>query len=488
MMRYLRGHVAKVIFGVLLVAFIAWIVLELGMQGRVGTVAGGVVAKVNSDKVTTQEFWLLYNQEAETTWRAIRGSMTERDERELRKTVLDRLIDQTLIWQEAKRLGYAATREDALAKIKTFPAFLNEQRQFDPQRYQAALNRIGIPRQLFEQQQERAMSTARLEAFNRDSMRVTDLELWLEYLRWHRRVQALILKFQLAKAKAQIEVTADEVKNYWEQNRRQFEKVEKVRIRHIVVQANPQAGPEAAAQARAKMETIVAEIKRGADFVDVAKRKSEDASTAQRGGDLGWRIRGELIDEYNNRVFDLKAGQLSEVFQTQFGYHLIKCDERQEEEKPEFKEVKGKIRETILNGRAREQLLVEVTRAAWHVKMEKDLKRVAERVGRSAVQTSWFERGKKPPVGVSKETVDAITQALSPLEAGDVTDVIETEEGFFIVQLTNEQHRRAPEAGFLEEREDIEPVLLARKQRAAYDAWVSKLREKAKIKILQDRI
>ncbi len=485
MMRWLRGQVAKVIFGVVLAAFVAWIFLEVGMQGRVGTPAGSV-AMVNGEPVTSQEFWLVYNQEVESTWQAIRGSMTEADERELRKTVLNRLVDQTLIWQEAKRLHYAASKEEAEASIRSLPAFRNEQGQFDPARYQAVLNRLGIPQRLFEMQQERAMSTSRLEAFNRDSVRVTDLELWLEYLRWHRRTRALILKFPLAEAKAKLEITADEVKDYWTQNRKQFEKEERVRIRHIVVAANPQGGSEAAAQARAKMETIVTEIRGGADFADVARRKSDDANTAQRGGDLGWRGRGELIEEYDQRVFKLKAGEITEVFQTQFGFHVITCEERQEEEKPEFEEIKDKIRDDILTARARRQLLAEVTRAAWQAKKEKDLEKAGALVDRSPVKTAWFERGEKPPAGLSAETVDLLTQSLAPLEPSDITGVIQTDEGFFLAQLIDEQHQRVPEAGFLEERATIEPVLLARKRRAAYDAWLGSLREKAKIKILLD--
>ena len=480
MMRWLRGQVAKVIFGVLLVAFVGWIFLELGMKGKVGGPTGSV-AEVNGERVSAQEFWLSYNQEVERTWETMRGSLTEADERELRKTVLNGLIDQTLIWQEAKRLGYAVSEKEVEEAIRTLPAFLNEQRQFDPLRYQAALNRLGIPQRLFEKQQERAMSSARLLAFNRDSIRVTDLELWLEYLRWHRRVKVLLLKFPLAEARKRIKVTSAEIKEYWTQRRREFEKEEKVRLRHIVVAANPQAGPEAAAQARAKMEAIVTEIKGGADFAEVARRQSDDANTKQRGGDLGWRVKGELIPEYDERVFKLKTGGMTEVFQTQFGYHLIKCDEHQKEEKPAFSQVREKIRTKLVTSRARRDLVPKATRAAWHLQKEKDLRRVAELVKRPAVQTGWFERGGEAPTGLTKETAEALTRALAALEVGDVTGLIATDQGYFLAQLTDEQHKRAPEADFLKEREEIEPVLVERKRRAVYESWLGKLREKADI-------
>ena len=486
MMAWLRGQVAKVIFGVLLLAFLAWIVIELGMQGRYESAAGSV-AVVNGEKITTQEFSVLCSQEMENNWEAVRGSLTEAEERDLRKTVLNRMVDQTLAWQEAKRLNYAVTKADVEATIRATPVFFNESGQFDPMRYQAALNRLGIPARLFEFEQERAMSASRVEAVIRDSVRVTDLELWLEYLRWHRRFRVLLMKLPLAEAKSKIKVTADEVKAFWEQNRKEYEKPEKVHLRHIVVAVNPpDAGPEVVAQARAKMDSVIAELKKGADFADVARRKSDSQGDAPRGGLLGWYQKGQLIQEYDERVFKLRKGQSSEVFQTKFGFHLIKCEDHQREEKPTFSGIKDKIRDRIVTAQARQQLSTEAARAARYAKKEKDLLKAAQLVGRKAAQTEWFERGKTPPAGLSSKTAEALTRALAALEIGDVTDVIETDEGFFIAQLSDEKHKRVPEAGFLKERSEIEPALLARKQKTAYDAWVEYLRSKAKIKAYLD--
>ena len=485
MMKWLRGQVAKVIFGVLLVAFLAWIVIDLGMQGRIES-ATGAAAVVNGEKIPSQELWLIFNQEMEGPWASIRGTMSDTDEKEIRRTVLDRMVNQTLAWQEAKRLGYAVTKDEVQAAIHAVPIFANANGQFDPARYQEALNRLGVPALLFELKQERDMSAARMESFVRESVRVTELELWLEYLRWHRRTRAQVLKFPLAEAKARAKVTPEEVKEYWTQNRKDFEKEEKVRIRHIWVSINPQAGPEGITQAKAKIESALEELKKGADFADVARRKSEDSGTAVRGGDLGWFAKGKLIAQYDEKAFKLKAGQRSDAFQTDKGFHIIKCEAHQMGEKPSFDDVKGKIRDRILTARAQAAIAAEAVRVVWQLRRDKDLVKAAAVIGRKPADTGWFELGKIPPLELSPKTADAITKALAGLEPGDDTDIVNTDDGSYIARLVDESHRRAPDAGFMKERPEIEKALLARKQKATYEAWLESLKAKAKITLRLD--
>lgn len=484
MMTALRGQVAKWIFGFLLVAFIAWIVLELGMQGKVGT-ATGAMAKVNGDTVAGQEFWTTYNQEVENNWGAMRGVMNEADEKGLRMEVLEKLVDRVLSWQESKRLKYAVSRKDVQLGLRSYPAFQNQQGQFDPTRYAAVLNRLGLSQETFEADQERSQSAGRIEGMIREAVRTTDDEMWLEYLRLHRRMQADVAALPFSEARAKIKVTPDEVKAYWGENRRNYEKAERVRIRHIVAAVNPQGGPEALAQARAKIDSIVAELKKGGDFADLAKRKSDDGNTQPRGGDLGWHPRGELIPEYDQVAFKLRKGQVSAVFQTKFGFHLLKCDEHQQEEKPTFEQKREEIRKLLLDARARERMVESAQKLMWALRREKDLRKACTEAGRPAPASMWLEKGKTLPGGVlpTAKTVDAVVGAIGPLEPGEVTTLVETADGFYVAQLKEEQHKRAPEKGFLKERAEVEASLLARKQKAAVDSWLAGLRAKGKVKL-----
>ena len=485
-MGYLRGHVAKVIFGFLLLAFLSWIVLELGMQGKMGSSAG-TMAVAGGETITSQEFYSVYNQEIEGNWSSLKGSMGEAEEKALRKEVLDRIIDQTLAWREAKRLKYAVGRREVQAGIRGYQAFQNAQGQFDPQRFAAVLGNLGLSQEVFEKSQERGLSASRIEGMIRESVRTTDDELWLEYLRWHRKMRAQILAFPFSEARDRIKVTPEEVKAYWDGNRRNYEKPERVHIRHIVSAVNPQGGPEALAQARAKIDSILAELRKGADFADMAKRRSDDSNTQPRGGDLGWQAKNQLIPEYDAVAFKMRKGQISDVFQTKFGFHIIKCDDYQKEEKPTFEDKKAEIRGIILNARAREQMLEAVQKALWNLRSEKDLVKVAKMSDRAAPEMAWLERGKTRQAGPlsSSPVVEAVIAALAPLETGEATGLVEARDGFYIASLKEEIHAKSvgAEKGYMKERVEIEASVLERKQKAALESWLVGLRSRGKIKI-----
>lgn len=488
MMQFLRGPVAKLIFGGLLFAFLLFIALDFGGGGRF---AGhqGLVASVGGENLPLAEYNVLLAQELDGNWAAVRDVLTPAEDHAIRQQVLDRLVDQTIAWQQARRLKVAYTPDDVEATIHSIPGFLNPQNgQFDPMRYQAALNRLGLPQVFFEKEQERAMSAGRLEGMVREAVRVTDLEVWLEYLRWHRRMRVALLKLPLAEAKAAETVSDDEVSAYWQNNKGEFQKPERVHIRHIVIAASQTAGPDALARAKAKMDSVLAQLKQGASFPDVARKMSDDGNTAPRGGDLGWRVHGELIPEYDKVVFGLGTGETSAVFKTQFGYHLIRCDAHRPEEKPSYEDVKGKIRDRIVTARARAKLAEQAARVALALKQAKDakqgedLQRGALLLGRKLTDLGWVKLGGARPAGLSATTFQDVVEALAGLEPGETTGVIETPDGYYLAQLLDEEHHKADEREFLKERAVIEPILLARKQNAAWNAWLAAQRAKTKVK------
>ena len=120
-------------------------------------------------------------------------------------------------------------------------------------------------------------------------------------------------------------VTEDEVKEAFERSRASLpRRPATVTFRQIVMA--PKATPAAKELARQKAESILAEIKRGGDFALLAKRESMDATTKEVGGDLGWHRRGEFVQEFDRWVWSLPPGELSPVFETPFGYHIVRVD------------------------------------------------------------------------------------------------------------------------------------------------------------------
>jgi peptidyl-prolyl cis-trans isomerase SurA len=120
-------------------------------------------------------------------------------------------------------------------------------------------------------------------------------------------------------------VTDAEVQDAYERNKSSLPKREaSVAWRQIIISPRPTAAAKAAA--RAKADSLLAEIKAGGDFELIAKRESDDPGTKQNGGDLGWNRRGTMVPEFDRWMFALAPGQLSPVIETAFGFHIIRVD------------------------------------------------------------------------------------------------------------------------------------------------------------------
>lgn len=143
---------------------------------------------------------------------------------------------------------------------------------------------------------------------------------------------AMVLK----DATQKVSVTETELREYYAANISQFNSVEERKLSHILVSDENDA------------EAILKEIKAGASFADIAKKKSVDPS-GERGGELGWFVKnGQLVSEFENAAFSLKnKGDISNVVKTQFGYHIIRLDDVGMRKKVDFIQAKPKIEEYL---------------------------------------------------------------------------------------------------------------------------------------------
>ncbi|REJ37582.1 MAG: foldase [Bacillota bacterium] len=116
----------------------------------------------------------------------------------------------------------------------------------------------------------------------------------------------------------EIEVTEDEIRSYFDENRERLGQPEQVRARHILVETEEQA------------KELKERLEAGEDFAALAKEHSIDRGSAARGGDLGWFGRGVMVEPFEKAAFSLKPGEVSDPVQTDFGYHLILVEERRE--------------------------------------------------------------------------------------------------------------------------------------------------------------
>ena len=144
-----------------------------------------------------------------------------------------------------------------------------------------------------------------------------------------------------------INVTEDDARKYYSENREQFKTPEQVRASHILISpdtTDPNIDPnQAKAKAQAKAQELLIQIKSGADFAQLAKENSSCPSASQ-GGDLDFFGRGQMVPAFEKAAFGgLKVGQVSEVVETRFGYHIIMVTDRKEAQIDTFEQVRDDI-------------------------------------------------------------------------------------------------------------------------------------------------
>ena len=152
----------------------------------------------------------------------------------------------------------------------------------------------------------------------------------------------LMINSILEETRNQISITDDELLEYYNENKESLFEPEQVHARHILVETAEEAN------------NLLLQLKEGlTDFAELAKEKSIGPS-APSGGDLGFFARGQMVKEFEEAAFSLKPGEISGVVQTQFGYHIIKCEDKKEEYSPTFEEAEEKISNTLRNQKENE--------------------------------------------------------------------------------------------------------------------------------------
>jgi len=161
------------------------------------------------------------------------------------------------------------------------------------------------------------------------------------------RRQVMIEELVKRKVLAQSQVTDEEARKMYEDNKPLFS-ADTVQVHHIMVRTQAEA------------EAVLRDLKEGKDFAELAKAKSQDMGSVEKGGDLGAIRRGMTVPEFEEEAFRLKEGELSPVIKTQYGYHIIKGGAHTTVVQP-FDEVEDRIRQSLLQQKQRQAFMAFMT-------------------------------------------------------------------------------------------------------------------------------
>ncbi len=221
--------------------------------------------------------------------------------REFNEQMLNEFIRRILLWQEAVALG-------VFVDDSTTQAIFNDFEQS-----------VG-GKEILAQRLENAEITrgALLQSIQRDLV-------IRQYLETHFSEESA--------------VDESEAATYYEQNKERFATQDSVRARHILLQIKADDDDAARGDKRKKLEEILGQARSGGDFARLAEQHSEGPSNV-RGGDLGFFRRGEMVQPFDSAAFALEVGEISDIVQTRYGYHIIKLEERRDGHLLDFGEVK----------------------------------------------------------------------------------------------------------------------------------------------------
>ncbi len=287
-----------------------------------------VIARVNGRTVTKAEFEVaLKNVEAQA------GGPIPADRRDgIYRQVLDQVVAFRLLVQES-----------AARKIPV------------PETEVAA--RVGEIRKQFPDEQ--AFKTALAQRQTTPAELATDI-----------RDQLAAMKVVEAAVTPTVVVSDQQISEFYTKNPERFQQPEAVRTSHVLVRVPEKADAAARRAARAEADRVRAAAFKGEDFAALARRHSQDQGSAVNGGDLGFVVRGQTIPAFEEAAFGLKPGQVSQVVETTFGFHVIKAGEHRAARTVPLDEVKGEVTEFLKQQQMQEKTAAFVERLKANGKVE----------------------------------------------------------------------------------------------------------------------
>lgn len=415
--------------------------------------AGGPapLATVNGEKIGQQEFDNALNQQRQRI-REMAGSNFDPaifDKPEVKYSILDGLITQHLMSTEARTLGLTLTNEQIGQIIVSIGAFQKDGK-FDRQQYEAVLREKGktpagfdteIRQAVLQQQlsdaytqngyaakvaaenlirlneQQRVVAVSNIDASALvKQAKLSDSAVSDYYaknaqeFRMPERANVEYVVFSVDSLLPQITVSDDEVKQYYEDHQPEFGTQEQRQAAHILIAVSKQASDADKQAAKAKAEQLLQEIKQTpSKFAALAKQYSQDPGSAAKGGDLGMFGHGAMVKPFEDSVFGLKVGEVSNLVQTDFGFHIIKLLAVKPAKIQSLGEVKNLIVQRLKLQHANDKFAELADKFNNTVYEQSDsLKPAADLVKASVQRGLWLSKGQVPAGLWSEKVLQAV--------------------------------------------------------------------------------
>lgn len=514
-------HLKWVLIAVVAAFIFGFVFIDMGLGG--GSMGGttdemAVAARVNGETITFNDYERalrnveqMYQQQFGQQFTPEMAQMMN-----LPTQVINMLVDQRLLTQEAQRINLSASPEEVRRKLLSIPTFTDNGKFIGMELYNRYITGpLGYASAAeFESDLGREIALAKIESALQSSVVLSPKAVDAEYRRANenakvryvllpagqidtvtvtpaevdayynahksdythgeqRKVRYILADY--AKIRAEVKPTDAELLKLYEASKDSYRRPASAHVLHILVKSEPGATPQADAAAKAKAEGIVAQLRGGADFAALARANSEDPSSSGNGGDMGWVDMGKTVEPFERAIFSIALNTISDPIRTQeFGYHIVKVLDRREQSVQPFEEARPALAARAANDMSKDIARAEINRVNASVKQSKPANAqafAALATGRlTSNDSGWI--GKNDAIGGLGNN-QPLSQWIFAGKQGDVSDPIGTSKGIAVAFI--EETRPAGVSTLADVRERVEQEAKLQKAREAARAQLAQL-------------
>lgn len=479
MRRNARSWGIRTALGLITLVFIFF----MGGGGQLGA-GPKPLAKVGNIEISRAEYEMAQRRNENYFRQQFQGQLSDAMMKQLNipKMTLDQLVDGAVLRAEGERLGLSVPEDAIRDQLMRVPAFQSNG-SFSPALYRETVRAQGLTPSVFEESVRQDLLESQVADLVRRGAHVSEDEAWEDYQRANRKMQLSYIVIDSAPLEKDVAVTDEaltkffdahqedyrrpatvkvryvaykvselagkvavsdvDMNEYYDLNKNtEFQQDEQVGARHILKKVEKTAGDDVKKAARAAIEAIAARIKGGASFEEVAKAESDDKGSAEKGGDLGYFGHGRMVPPFEAAAFALEPGQVSEVVESDFGFHIIQVYGKKPAGVLSFDEVKDRIRTALAMQKAVDMAFDESAEDSAKLSDGATLDSVATARGLLVEETPLFGEGDVVPgIGTAPALQAAAFALVNP---GDASQPVKMGSDWYLLALSERKESYVP--------------------------------------------
>ena len=441
-----KKRLVQIVLLLMILPFAFW-----GVESYRKSGGGEALATVNGEKIHQQEYDTAVRQQQERMRETLKDQFDASvfDKPDVKHAILDNLVSQHILTQQARSAGMRIG-DDILAQVIGGIEVFHKDGKFDKQQYESVLRGQNLTGPLFEERVRQELATRQLtDGYTQNGYASISAADKLIYLNEQQRVVSVALvtpdtflkqattddaaikayydkntvEFQLPEQarveyvtfssdalQGQVTVSDTEIKKYYDEHQPEFGEQEQRQAAHILIAAAAQASDAEKQAAKAKAEQILQQIRQSpGKFAELAKQNSQDPGSAVNGGDLGLFGRGMMVKPFEAAVFKLKPGEVSDLVQTDYGYHIIKLVAIKPGKVRTLEEMKSSVILKLKQQKANDQFAEQAEKFGNTVYEQSDtLKPAADLVKVPVQQSTWLSKGQAGALPWTAKALQAV--------------------------------------------------------------------------------